>query len=106
MSTPRPELDAALGLERLRGELREGLARIEGALSLLVLRSEQSEKAQAVHADRLARHETRIDAIEAAQQKVADLPDRVRAVERRLWAIGGGLAVVTGAAELIVYAIR
>lgn len=103
MGTPPHDLDTALGLERLRGELREGLARIEGALSVLVLRSEQSEKAQAIHAQRLDRHEARLDLVEAAQQVTADLPGRMRAVERRLWAIGGGIATIIGLAELLAY---
>jgi hypothetical protein len=100
------DVDTPLGLERPRGGLRTGLARIEGAVSLLVHHSEQTEKAQEQQVQRLDHHETRLDLVEAVQQTTADLPGRMRAVERRLWAIGGGIATIMAVAELLVYLLH
>ncbi|MFE2291001.1 hypothetical protein [Streptomyces sp. NPDC059452] len=50
----------ALELERLRGTVEVGFARVDGSLALLVQRSDQSD-------GRLAEHETRLDALERAR---------------------------------------
>jgi DNA-binding transcriptional MerR regulator len=94
--------NTALGLERLRGELRTGLAEIKGALQVLVLRSEQSEKTTAAHAEKLEKHEQRIDALEKEGAAAADHDPRLRQVEKKVWAIGGGCAVAVVAAEILI----
>ncbi|MET9094390.1 hypothetical protein ABZX72_20100 [Streptomyces cyaneofuscatus] len=50
----------ALELERLRGTVEVGFARVDGSLALLVQRSDQSDR-------QLAEHETRLDALERAR---------------------------------------
>lgn len=58
MSAPEPQPDsAAVALERLRTTVEVGFARIDGALALLVQRSDQTE-------GRLAELETRVDELE------------------------------------------
>ncbi|MFF4941364.1 hypothetical protein [Streptomyces rubiginosohelvolus] len=47
----------ALELERLRGTVEVGFARVDGSLALLVQRSDQSDR-------QLAEHETRLDTLE------------------------------------------
>lgn len=89
------ERGTALGLEQLRGDLREGLAEIKGSLQLLVLRSEQTERVSREHADQLDRHDERLDALETAQQATGDLSERVLGIERKVWAVAGGIAVLT-----------
>lgn len=109
MTTPEPDsTSTALGLERLRGELREGLARIEGALQLLVLRSEQSEKTSAEHADKLERHERRIDTLEAAAQVAANtnVDERLRQIEKKVCTICGVSAFVVAVAGVGVQLIH
>ncbi|CAM5728232.1 hypothetical protein SFUMM280S_06574 [Streptomyces fumanus] len=48
----------AVELERLRGTVEAGFARVDGSLALLVQRSDQSDK-------QLADHEQRLDALNA-----------------------------------------
>ncbi|GAU67698.1 hypothetical protein SSP35_05_02650 [Streptomyces sp. NBRC 110611] len=55
--TDRDPGDVALELERLRGAVEAGFARVDGALALLVQRSDQTDR-------QLADHEQRLDAIE------------------------------------------
>ncbi|MEV6329614.1 hypothetical protein [Streptomyces sp. NPDC051909] len=56
MTDPTPS-DVALELERLRGVVEAGFARVDGSLALLVQRSDQTDK-------QLADHEARLDALE------------------------------------------
>ncbi|MFJ5218747.1 hypothetical protein ACIP98_29005 [Streptomyces sp. NPDC088354] len=101
MSTPTDDTHGpALGLERLRDELGEGLAHIECALQILVLRSEPSERTTAAHATKLELHDTRLDVLEAGQKAAEDHGARLTAVKKRMWTIGGGIAVVAVAVEL------
>ncbi|MGW2364985.1 hypothetical protein ACWCZ5_05320 [Streptomyces sp. NPDC001667] len=62
MTDPAPTDTAAvaLELERLRGTMEAGFARVDGALALLVQRSDQSER-------QLADHETRLGALERSR---------------------------------------
>ncbi len=64
MSAQRTSLSdatpVALELERLRGTVEAGFARIDGSLALLVQRSDQTDK-------QLVDHEVRIDALERAR---------------------------------------
>jgi hypothetical protein len=96
--------NTALGLERLRGELREGFARIEGALQLLVARSEQAEKTAEAHAAKLDKHDQRLDSLEAASAAAAnaDVDGRLRQVEKRVWAIGGACTFVLAVGQVII----
>jgi hypothetical protein len=96
----------ALGLERLRGELREGLARIEGALQLLVARSDQAEKTAEAHAAKLEKHDQRLDTLEAANAAATnqDVHGRLRQVEQRVWAVGGAITVVLAVGEILLQA--
>ncbi|MCT2592729.1 hypothetical protein LHJ74_22915 [Streptomyces sp. N2-109] len=56
----------ALELERLRGTVEAGFARVDGGLALLVQRSDQSDK----HLDE---HDTRIGSLERARWPLASL---------------------------------
>ncbi|GAA2968658.1 hypothetical protein ACWDZ4_07435 [Streptomyces sp. NPDC003016] len=56
----------ALELERLRGTLEAGFARADGALALLVQRSDQTDK-------QLADHEARLDALERSRWPLASI---------------------------------
>ncbi|MFJ9827282.1 hypothetical protein ACIRSU_23430 [Streptomyces sp. NPDC101160] len=56
----------ALELERLRGTLEAGFARVDGSLALLVQRSDQTDK-------QLADHEARLDALERARWPLASI---------------------------------
>ncbi|MFB7591118.1 hypothetical protein [Streptomyces sp. NPDC056169] len=59
-SDPNDPVAVALELERLRGTLEAGFARVDGSLALLVQRSDQTDK-------QLADHEARLDALERAR---------------------------------------
>ncbi|MFJ6052294.1 hypothetical protein [Streptomyces sp. NPDC092307] len=59
MTDPSPS-DVALELERLRGVVEAGFARIDGSLALLVQRSDQVDR-------QLADHEERLDALEKSR---------------------------------------
>ncbi|WP_037912336.1 hypothetical protein [Actinacidiphila yeochonensis] len=56
----------ALELERLRGAVEAGFARVDGALALLVQRSDQTDR-------QLADHETRLDSLERARWPLASI---------------------------------
>jgi len=56
----------ALELERLRGAVEAGFARVDGALALLVQRGDQTDK-------RLADHEQRLDSLERARWPLASV---------------------------------
>ncbi|MCT9090578.1 hypothetical protein N4G70_17195 [Streptomyces sp. ASQP_92] len=58
MSLPEPSSDlAAVAIERLRGTVEVGFARIDGSLALLVQRSDQTD-------ERLDDYENRLEALE------------------------------------------
>lgn len=56
----------ALELERLRGAVEAGFARVDGALALLVQRSDQTDR-------QLADHESRLDSLERARWPLASI---------------------------------
>lgn len=56
----------ALELERLRGTMEAGFARVDGALALLVQRSDQTDK-------QLADHESRLYALERTRWPLASI---------------------------------
>ncbi|OEJ25562.1 hypothetical protein AR457_14885 [Streptomyces agglomeratus] len=68
MTEPAPHDPAAvaLELERLRGTVEVGFARVDGSLALLVQRSDQSDR-------QLADHETRIDTLERGRWPLPSL---------------------------------
>lgn len=63
--TPDP-LSVAVELERLRGTMEAGFARVDGSLALLVQRSDQTDR-------QLADHESRLDALERARWPLASV---------------------------------
>ncbi|MFE2045040.1 hypothetical protein ACFXAZ_29835 [Streptomyces sp. NPDC059477] len=79
---PNDPLTIALELERLRGTLEAGFARVDGQLALLVQRSDQSDR-------QLADHEQRLDALERARWPVTSIA-----------ALAAATAVVLGVWEL------
>ena len=68
MSEPAPSDPAAvaLELERLRGTVEAGFARVDGALALLVQRNDQTDR-------RLADHESRLDTLERGRWPLASV---------------------------------
>ncbi|MFE6103176.1 hypothetical protein ACFVQ4_24910 [Streptomyces laurentii] len=64
--TPAESGQVALELERLRGALETGFARVDGSLALLVQRSDQTDK-------QLADHDGRLDALERARWPLPSL---------------------------------
>ncbi|MFF2807472.1 hypothetical protein ACFVT2_09830 [Streptomyces sp. NPDC058000] len=69
MTDPDPST-VALELERLRGAVEAGFARVDGALALVVQRSDQTDR------------------------RLADLDNRLDAVERRRWPLPSIAAMV------------
>lgn len=65
MTDPTPS-DVALELERLRGTMEAGFARVDGALALLVQRSDQTDR-------HLADLDTRLDAVERGRWPLPSL---------------------------------
>lgn len=68
-STPSPYSDptaVAVELERLRGTVEAGFARVDGSLALLVQRSDQTDR-------QLADHEQRLDALERSRWPLASI---------------------------------
>lgn len=65
-SDPNDPVAVALELERLRGTLEAGFARVDGSLALLVQRSDQTDK-------QLADHEARLDALERSRWPLASI---------------------------------
>ncbi|MEU9151662.1 hypothetical protein [Streptomyces sp. NPDC048417] len=63
---PNDPIAVALELERLRGTLEAGFARVDGSLALLVQRSDQTDK-------QLADHEQRLDALERSRWPLASV---------------------------------
>ncbi|MET9291137.1 hypothetical protein [Streptomyces sp. NPDC003077] len=72
-----PTSEVALELERLRGAVEAGFARVDGALALLVQRSDQTDR------------------------QLADLDARLDAVERRRWPLPSIAALVAVAGLLV-----
>ncbi|GHF48191.1 MULTISPECIES: hypothetical protein [Streptomyces] len=64
--TNDPTSPVALELERLRGTMEAGFARVDGSLALLVQRSDQTDK-------QLADHEARLDALERNRWPLAGI---------------------------------
>ncbi|MFB7452852.1 hypothetical protein [Streptomyces sp. NPDC056194] len=56
----------AVELEKIRGELTAGFARVDGSLALLVQRGDQTDR-------QLADHETRLDQLERARWPLPSL---------------------------------
>ncbi|PJN40523.1 hypothetical protein CG747_12695 [Streptomyces sp. CB02959] len=69
--------DVALELERLRGTVEAGFARVDGALALVVQRSDQTDR------------------------RLADLDTRLDAVERRRWPLPS-IAALAGVVGLLM----
>ncbi|MEU2075581.1 hypothetical protein [Streptomyces sp. NPDC013489] len=65
-SDPNDPVAVALELERLRGTLEAGFARVDGSLALLVQRSDQTDR-------QLADHEARLDDLERSRWPVASI---------------------------------
>ncbi|MEU5130040.1 hypothetical protein [Streptomyces mobaraensis] len=65
MTDPTPS-DVALELERLRGVVEVGFARVDGALALLVQRNDQTDRL-------LADHEQRLDDLERGRWPLPSL---------------------------------
>ncbi|MEU2547446.1 hypothetical protein ABZ618_18785 [Streptomyces roseolus] len=63
---PNDPVAVALELERLRGTLEAGFARVDGSLALLVQRSDQTDK-------QLADHEARLDDLERSRWPLASV---------------------------------
>lgn len=63
---PDPTAAVAVELERLRGTVEAGFARVDGALALLVQRSDQTDR-------QLADHEKRLDALERSRWPLASI---------------------------------
>ncbi|RLU83916.1 hypothetical protein CTZ27_27485 [Streptomyces griseocarneus] len=63
---PSDTTGVALELERLRGTVEAGFARVDGALALLVQRSDQTDR-------QLADHESRLDSLERARWPLASI---------------------------------
>ncbi|MEV2203725.1 hypothetical protein AB0E11_27715 [Streptomyces fradiae] len=68
MSIPTPSDPAAVAveLEKIRGTMAEGFARVDGSLALLVQRGDQTDRA-------IADHEQRLDALERARWPLPSL---------------------------------
>lgn len=64
--TPPESSAIALELERLRGAMEAGFARVDGQLALLVQRGDQTDKT-------LDDHERRLDAIERTRWPLASI---------------------------------
>lgn len=99
-----PSRDLALALAGLRGDLGTAMARIEGALALLVHRSDQTDQALGLQRDQVLLLEKRCDAIELAIVNVPKYGTRLDALDRWMWLCLGG-AIVFGATAGIVATI-
>ncbi|WP_282697393.1 hypothetical protein [Streptomyces sp. CC208A] len=82
--TPTESNQVALELERLRGSLDAGFARVDGSLALLVQRSDQTDK-------QLADHEARLDALEKNRWPLASIAalTAVAGAGLALWELAG-----------------
>ncbi|AWZ06811.1 MULTISPECIES: hypothetical protein [unclassified Streptomyces] len=77
-------LSVAVELERLRGTMEAGFARVDGSLALLVQRSDQTDR-------QLADHESRLDTLERARWPLASVTAlaAVSAIAMTAWQITG-----------------
>ncbi|APD18553.1 hypothetical protein SEA_PICARD_23 [Streptomyces phage Picard] len=68
MTIPTPSDPAAVAveLEKLRGTMETGFARVDGSLALLVQRGDQTDRA-------IADHESRLDALERGRWPLPSL---------------------------------
>ncbi|WP_374195651.1 hypothetical protein [Streptomyces sp. MBT53] len=57
---PPPDQSVAVELEKLRGTMAEGFARVDGSLALLVQRGDQTDR-------QITDHDQRLDALERAR---------------------------------------
>jgi hypothetical protein len=64
--TPSDPAAVAVELEKLRGTMETGFARVDGSLALLVQRGDQTDRA-------IADHEHRLDALERARWPLPSL---------------------------------
>jgi hypothetical protein len=78
--TPPESTSVAVELERLRGTVEAGFARVDGQLALLVQRGDQTDKT-------LDDHEKRLDALERSRWPIASI---------------GALAAITTAAVAVL----
>lgn len=85
-SDPNDPVAVALELERLRGTLEAGFARVDGSLALLVQRSDQTDK-------QLADHEARLDALERARWPLASIAALTASSRRARRGLGTGRQV-------------
>lgn len=111
--TPTESGQVALELERLRGSLGESLAEIKGALTLLVHRSDQTDRALSELQLLLSSIESRVDKLETAEATTAKaatdagkaaeaVSTRLSAVEKLAWtALGVGVAAVPAGGWLV-----
>lgn len=82
--TPAESTQVAVELERLRGTMAEGFARVDGSLALLVQRSDQTDQ-------QIADHEARLDALERARWPLPSIAavTGLAALGVSLWALTG-----------------
>lgn len=100
--TPTESGQVALELERLRGALETGFAKVAGDLALLVQRSDQTDRALGEHRDALKGIEERVDVLEAKAEAASNHGPRLAAVEKLAWtAIGVGVAAVPAGGWLV-----
>jgi hypothetical protein len=64
--TPSDPAAVAVELEKLRGTMETGFARVDGSLALLVQRGDQTDRA-------IADHESRLDALERTRWPLPSL---------------------------------
>ncbi|MFG2837018.1 hypothetical protein ACGFYE_18685 [Streptomyces zaomyceticus] len=111
--TPAESTHVAVELEKLRGTLEAGFARVDGSLALLVQRSDQTDRQLSEQRDALKHVEERVDGAEAnikvldaasAAQAAKSTAQEIRlsAVEKLGWtALGVGL-VGSAAASILL----
>ena len=105
--TPAESTQVALELERLRGTLETGFARVDGALALLVQRSDQTDRALDEQGNELKGLEKRVDALEADVKASATHGGRLSAVEKVAWtAVGVGAGAAPAAGWLISILVK
>ncbi|QHF97942.1 hypothetical protein DEH18_33490 [Streptomyces sp. NHF165] len=101
MSTAPPPSDpsaVAVELERIRRTIEVGFTRTDGALALLVQRTDQTEQRLTEHEQHLDRQDARLDAVERGDG-LADHESRLRTLERARWPLPS-LAGLTGVGAL------
>lgn len=100
--SPEQPTSADLAISALRGELLVGITSIDGKLSLLVQRAEQTDERFQRVDDAIARLETRMDAAERTQVTRAEMD----AKRGRTLVIAGlaitALGIVIGAAVSVI----